>query len=42
MTSGETPEVIADTRLLPEPGQLAQLLSGLFGLADLSRLRRKH
>jgi hypothetical protein len=37
---GESEEV---ARLpVPEPTQLVQLLSGLFGLAGLNRLRRKH
>jgi len=42
IASGEAPEVIADTRAVPEPVELAQMLSGLLGLAGLNRLRRKH
>jgi hypothetical protein len=38
IASGVDPETIAT---IPEPGQLVQLLSGLFGLAGLNRLRRK-
>jgi hypothetical protein len=38
VASGVAPETIAT---IPEPGQLVQLLSGLFGLAGLNRLRRK-
>jgi hypothetical protein len=39
ISTGNAPEVIAT---LPEPGQFVQLLTGLFGLAGLHRLRRKH
>ena len=41
IASGEDPEVIADSLLVPEPAQLVQLVSGLFGLAGLHRLRRR-
>jgi len=39
ISSGEDPEIIAT---LPEPSQIVQMLTGLFGLAGLHRLRRKH
>lgn len=36
--------IVVDSDLIPmpEPGQLLQLVSGLFGLAGLQRLRRRH
>jgi len=39
ISTGENPEIIAT---LPEPSQIVQMLTGLFGLAALQRVRRKH